>query len=243
MKRTIIGILIVVGALALGVGGAYGVSRLITNNPGAARVRDNTNTWYMPGWDNRLPRGMMGGQGFYGEHMDRGGYGFRQPVNATRLTIDEAQEQAVDYAQKIGENLEVTEVMEFSNNFYAVVKETDTNKGAFELLINPYTGQTDLEMGASMMWNQKYGRMNNLANPSPVNTLTIEQAATAAQDALDLRIPGAILESDGIDFYGYYSFDYKVNGEVAGMLSVNGDSGRVLFHTWHSNFISEKEID
>jgi aromatic ring-cleaving dioxygenase len=242
MRRTIIGLLIVAGAIALGVGGAYGVSRLVTDSPDLPRVRDNLNTRYMPGWDNRLPGGMMGRQGFYG-HMDRGGYGYQQSDNATRLTIDEAQNQAEEYAQKVGENLKVTEVMEFSNNFYAVVIETDTNKGAFELLIDPYTGQTGLEMGAGMMWNQKYGRMNVAANPSPDNTLTMEQAATAAQEALDNRIPGATLESDGIDFYGYYSFDYKVDGEVAGMLSVNGDSGRVIFHTWHSDFISEKEID
>jgi aromatic ring-cleaving dioxygenase len=175
--------------------------------------------------------------------MDRGGYGFREPINATRLTIDEAQKQAEEYTQRIGENLKVTEVMEFSNNFYAVVMETDTNKGALELLIDPYTGRTGLEMGAGMMWNQKYGRMNITVDPSPVNTLTMEQAAAAAQEALDTRIPGATVETDGIDFYGYYSFDYEVDGNVAGMLSVNGDSGQVLFHTWHSNFISEKEID
>jgi hypothetical protein len=242
MKRILIGVLIVVGAIALGVGGAFGVSRLVADSSDQVRLQDKLDNQYLPGWDNRLSRGRMGQQGFYG-HMDRGGYGFREPINATRLTIDEAQKQAEEYTQRIGENLKVTEVMEFSNNFYAVVMETDTSKGAFELLIDPYTGRTGLEMGAGMMWNQKYGRMNITVDPSPVNTLTMEQAAAAAQEALDTRIPGATVETDGIDFYGYYSFDYEVDGNVAGMLSVNGYSGQVLFHTWHSNFISEKEID
>ena len=140
-------------------------------------------------------------------------------------------------------NLKVVEVMEFSNNFYAVAVETDTNKAAFEMLIDPYTGQVGLEMGAGSMWNQKYGHMNRTANPSATNTLTMKDAATQAQAALDSQYPGAVVQADGFDFYGYYSFDYEVNGKVAGMLSVNGETGQVFFHFWHSTFISEKEIE
>ena len=242
MKQTIIGILVVVGAIALGVGGAYGVSRLVPENSKSGVYQDYLNGQNLPDLDGQFRRGMMGRQGFNG-HMNRDFYGDRLPSNATRLTIDEAQQKAEEYALKISKNLKVMEVMEFSNNFYAVVVETDTDKGAFELLVDPYTGQTGLEMGPGMMWNGKYGRMRVSDDPSPVNTLTLAQAASKAQDALNIRFPGAKVEEDGIDFYGYYSFDYKVDGKVVGMLSVNGDSGQVSFHFWHDTFINEKEFE
>src|SRR5215218_8787143 len=38
-------------------------------------------------------------------------------------------------------NLEVAEVMEFANNFYAEVREKDTGTGAMELLIGKPSGQ------------------------------------------------------------------------------------------------------
>lgn len=242
MKRTIIGILIVVGAIALGVGGAYGVSRLLPASLNLARFKDKLNDQNFPGLDDRLPRGMMGPQGFSG-HMQRGGRYQQFPLTGERLTIDDAQVKAEEFAQNINKNLKVSEVMEFSNNFYAVIIEPDTGKGAFELLIDPYNGQTNLEMGAAMMWNTKYGRMRYITAPSEVNTLTMAEAASKAQQALDIQFPGATVEEDGIDFYGYYSFDYKVDGKVTGMLSVNGDSGQVIFHFWHATFIGEKEIE
>jgi len=242
MKRTIIGILIVVGAIALGVGGAFGVSRLVPASSNLVRFQDKLDDRNFTGWDNQLPRGMMGRQGFSG-HMQRRGRFQQFPQTGERLTIDDAQVKAEEYAHSINKNLKVSEVMEFTNNFYAVVIEPDTSKGAFELLIDPYTGQTNLEMGAAMMWNTKYGRMRYITAPSTVNTLTMEEASTKAQEALDIQFPGAKVEEDGIDYYGYYSFDYKVDGKITGMLSVNGDSGQVIFHFWHATFIGEKEIE
>ena len=242
MKRTIISILIVVGAIAVGVGGAYGVSRLVPDSSNVARLQDRLGERNFPGRDEQFPRGMMPRQGLPG-HMQRGGRFQQFPQNGERLTIDDAQVKAEEYAQGVNKNLKVSEVMEFSNNFYAVVIEPDTSKGAFELLIDPYTGQTGLEMGPAMMWNTKYGRMRYITAPSEVNTLTMAEAASKAQAALDIQVPGAKVEEDGIDFYGYYSFDYKLDGKVSGMLSVNGDSGEVIFHFWHATFIGEKEID
>jgi hypothetical protein len=36
--------------------------------------------------------------------------------------------------------------------------------------------------------------------------------------------------------------DFLKDGKVAGMLSVNGYTGQVWYHTWHGNFISEREF-
>src|SRR5215212_3204064 len=58
-------------------------------------------------------------------------------------------------------NLEVKDVMEFANNYYAQVRESDTGIGAMELLINKQTGRLYPEPGPNMMWNTKYGMMGS----------------------------------------------------------------------------------
>jgi hypothetical protein len=57
-------------------------------------------------------------------------------------------------------NLEVAEVMEFANNYYAEVTEKDTGIGAMELLINRPGSRVYPEPGPNMMWNTKYGMMS-----------------------------------------------------------------------------------
>src|SRR5215212_2936189 len=70
----------------------------------------------------------------------------------------EAFEQAV--SNSFGDsNLEVVDVMEFTNNYYAQVRESDSGIGAMELLIDKRTGWVRPEPGPNMMWNTKYGMM------------------------------------------------------------------------------------
>ena len=51
----------------------------------------------------------------------------------------------------------------------------------------------------------------------------------------------------GIDeaeaFYGYYTLHILKNGQVEGMLSVNGYTGAVWYHTWHGPFLGMKEFE
>ena len=49
--------------------------------------------------------------------------------------------------------------MEFDNQFYAEVREKNSGTGAFELLVNKWTGAVVPEPGPNMMWNTKYGQM------------------------------------------------------------------------------------
>lgn len=87
-------------------------------------------------------------------------------------------------------------------------------------------------MGVMMggRWNQPTGAM----------TVTVAQARTTAQQWLDVNQPGAKLADDEMQFPGYYTMDFLKDGETAGMLSVNGYTGQVWYHTWHGNFIGEK---
>lgn len=80
-------------------------------------------------------------------------------------------------------------------------------------------------------------------NPADVSvemTVTPEQAMEYAQKYLDENVSGALATSP-VQFYGYYTLDFEKDGEVAGMLSVNGFSGQVFLHTWHGTFVEEAE--
>ena len=106
--------------------------------------------------------------------------------------------------------------------------------------------------GYGMMGNGMMGYGNTMMqgwdNTSPVDvsaamTITPEQAIEYAQKYLDTNISGAIAASDPFQFYGYYTLDFEKDGKVAGMLSVNGNSGQIFLHTWHGTFIEEIEYE
>ncbi len=90
-------------------------------------------------------------------------------------------------------------------------------------------------MGANIVWNTKYGMMGSQASTM---ALTKEQAIVSAQQFLDSRLPGTKV-GDESTFYGYYHFDVEKNDKKYGMLSVNGYSGQVWYHSWHGNFLRE----
>ena len=59
----------------------------------------------------------------------------------------------------------------------------------------------------------------------------------AAQKFLDQYHPGTLADEHTDPFYGYYTICVLRDGEVMGMLSVNGYSSQVFFHNWHGEFI------
>jgi hypothetical protein len=73
-------------------------------------------------------------------------------------------------------------------------------------------------------------------------TVTEDQAQRFAQAYLNANFQNAETEM-ATQFYGHYTFDFTVNGKIAGMLSVNGFTGEVWYHSWHGNFIQEVEFD
>ncbi|MHB1356676.1 MAG: PepSY domain-containing protein [Anaerolineae bacterium] len=222
-------LLMLAGAVVLALALAAGVGALIQSN-----LANSRQVGYMmsgPVYNrtplNRLPQGRLPNV---------------TAPTGQRITLDQAMTLATQYVARYGANLRVAEVMEFSDNFYAPVTEVNTGRGAFEVLIDPYTGAVGSEPGPNMMWNLKYRHMMMGNRQAGDNTLTMVQARAQAQQTLDNTIPGAQVEVTGHAFYGYYTFDYQVNGNIAGMLSVNGTSGDTWLHTWHGTFISEKEM-
>jgi hypothetical protein len=149
--------------------------------------------------------GMMGGSGGYGMMGGSGGYGMmggydRNPPSASgeRLTLDQAVSLATDYASALPGKLAPVEVMEFEDNFYAVLGETSTGRGALEILIDPYTGAVWPEFGPNMMWNDKYGHMGYGLETE--NNLGMSEAQNLAQQALEAQ-PRRQVHEDGTEFY------------------------------------------
>jgi hypothetical protein len=183
----------------------------------------------------------------------------------TVITLDQAKQSAQQYLTATGNsNLAIKEIMEFQNNFYIIYYEKDTGRGAFEMLIwkqvppsgmmgggmmngRVTTGIMMPEPGPNMMWNTKYSPMNNgmmgyYGNQwSSTMTISQDRAAQVAQAYLASNFDNAKVEM-GTKFYGYYTFDFTVNGRIAGMLSVNGNTGKVWYHSWHGDFIQEVEF-
>lgn len=189
--------------------------------------------------------GMMGGYGF--GHMGgmMGGYGYGYSGTGSPLTLDQAVEAAEKYVTAFGNSdLELAEVMEFSNHFYAEVEEKSTGVHAFELLVDRRTGSVTPEPGPNMMWNTKYGHMGwGWGQTAEAMTVTPEQARTAAQQWLDANLPGTTAAAEADAFYGYYTVHVLTDGEIYGMLSVNGYTGQVWYHTWHGTFVEMKELE
>jgi hypothetical protein len=196
---------------------------------------------YGPGMLGRRMGGMMGGWYSSGARGN--------PDNQTPLTLDQAVEAARRSLAAYGNpDLRLTEVMEFTNNFYAEVVEKSTGIHAFELLIDRYTGAAYPEFGPNMMWNTKYSQMGGMmdgwgSQQAGPMTVSAVQTRKFAQQWLDQFLPGMLVAESADAFYGYYTIHVLKDKSIYGMLSVNGYTGEVWYHTWHGDFIKMKELE
>ena len=160
-----------------------------------------------------------------------------------------AQNAATSYP---GGDLKADEVIGFSRNYYASVREKGSGIGAFEILIDRTSGSVTREPGPDMMWNTKYSMRGAVMNgggmmggsiltPSRVMTVTADQAQEISQRWLDANGAGSTTKSPD-SFYGFYTVDFETSGHLAGMLSVNGYSGQVWYHSWHGSFIQLRDL-
>jgi hypothetical protein len=212
------------GLLIIGIG-AIAVSLLLAvGGIGAGR---------MTGWSIGAPGGMMGRAFSSGS----GDIGLDRAVNI-------AQGVAASYPSG---GLAADEVIGFSRNYYASIREKATRIGAFEILIDRATGNVIREPGPDMMWNAKYSTMGGgmmggfgVSGSRPM-TVSTQQAQDVAQRWLDANQTGTTAKTPD-SFYGFYTVDFQRAGQLVGMLSVNGYSGQVWFHSWHGSFIQVRDL-
>ncbi|MGB9853412.1 MAG: hypothetical protein ACPLRY_01180 [Candidatus Bathyarchaeales archaeon] len=192
-----------------------------------------------------------GGRGCHGRNGWNGFSGPTYPAYPNTPTSPITIETAVTIAQRYlaslnNPDLAVSEVEEYSLNFYVQYYERSTGIGAFEMLIEKYTGRIYPEHGPNMMWNTKYGMMNGMMGwyrtPTATMQVTIDQAKAYAQQYLNIYYPDTTV-GEVKPFYGYYHVMVELNGQHYGMLSVNGYTGQIWYHTWHGTFIQELGFD
>jgi hypothetical protein len=137
MKSKLVPVVLLVAALA-GIGASIGwaVSRT-SNGPST----------YGPGY----------GMGY--SMMGAGGQRAAWYLNGSGTPVRDiasARAQAQRFADRLG--LKTGEVMQFANNFYVLLTDTQGTP-ATEVLVDPQTGLVTLEYGPAMMWNTRYGMM------------------------------------------------------------------------------------
>ena len=79
------------------------------------------------------------------------------------LTIDQAADAGRRYLAETGNSdLQVNQVIEFTNGFYISVVEKSTKAGAFGLHVSRNSGTVTRERGPDLIWNTKYGLGNGV---------------------------------------------------------------------------------
>ncbi len=174
--------------------------------------------------------GMMGGAGF----GDVGSSRDRAPV----VDLAGAREQAQVFATSLRPGLTVGEVMQFDRQYYAELVEADGSL-ATEVLIDPVSGDVQLELGPARMWNTRYGMM---ARGGSDMRISAAEAQRIADEWLAGQAGGDGITAATADaFPGYYTLHTLRDGKVDGMLSVNATSGDVWYHSWHGAFVEMSE--
>lgn len=189
--------------------------------------------------------GWMGGGACWNDSL----YG----LSSTGAVIEEADVEAIAeqyIASYRLQDLEIEEIMEFDNHYYVEVEEPSSGRYAFEFLIDRSTGRATPEPGPNMMWNLKYGHMSQgmmgmgssffgLGNDGTSMTLSEEDAQEAAQLYLSRVNSGLEADDHAAAYYGYYTLHTLRDGQIVGMLSVNGFTGEVWPHTWHGTYLGQ----
>jgi hypothetical protein len=137
---------------SMGMMNGSGTMGMMMNND----MMGNMNGQTMPGMMAGQSSMMMGDTGMMGMMSGLSGLSDADP-----LTIDEVETAVTDYLTTLNQdNLALGEIMIFSNHAYAQVLDSETGQGAFELLVDPSTGNVFPEPGPNMMWNTQYGMMS-----------------------------------------------------------------------------------
>jgi hypothetical protein len=168
-----------------------------------------------------------------------------QESDLKSYTFDEVKKASEKYLSDLGlKDIEIKEIMEFSNNFYIETVEGSTGIGAIELLLDKADGRIFPEFGPNMMWNLKYGMHgdSNLGKNKLNIKISEKDSISIANNYLTKISQNEVAKNEAQEFYGYYTLDtVNKDGIGVGMLSVNGFTGQVWYHKWHGTFIEMKE--
>lgn len=196
-----------------------------------------------PGYNYSYGPGMMNNPGYnygYGPGMMGNMMGNMMAIyypESKPVTQDEALKSLENFSSQYGSNIQVEDVMIFSGNYYAVLKDTNSSQDIAEVLVDRYSGSVYPEPGPNMMWNTRFGAGRTTTGAPEYD---LNETKKLAGDFLIGYLPGAqVLESH--EMPGYYTFDFG-RQDIEGMLSVNAYSGQIWVHTWHGPYLGEENI-
>lgn len=191
----------------------------------------------------------------YHEYLSSARVVYEGHVVGQRMTIDQVEEMVKDYLRDLNDsNIQVEEIIEFANDFYVRFSEKDTGINAFAALVNPYTGRMYAGHHADKYWNTKYkGESYRVSRserevidwPSGPMTITEEQAWSSAQRSILGTGSGSIPDGElgSVEsFYGYYTISILRQGNVVGLVNVNGYTGAVCYEACHGSLIDRVEL-
>lgn len=175
--------------------------------------------------------------------MNWGGIDLLNNQNLVSYNDNELKEYVSDFVKReFGSGYKPSDIFIFKDSsYYISVIETDTGRGAFEMLFDPDTREFKPEPGPNMVWNEKYGMMGKnmmglnqiFENDYNKNQVSRKEALVYAKEYLDKNEGNINVNEEGHEFYGYYTFHTKKDNKSYGMLSVNGRTGEVWYHDWH----------
>lgn len=153
--------------------------------------------------------------------------------------LSAARAAATTFAQALEDGATIGEVMQFENGYYAEVVDAD-GQLATEVLVDPATGQVQIEYGPARMWNTRFGMMaTGSTTGADQERISAAEAETIADTWLAAR--GDRTAGEAEHFPGYYTLHVLHDGQVDGMLSVHATTGDVWPHTWHGGFVDLSE--
>ena len=227
-------ILLAIGFVGLGITGVVANYKYDSSSGYGCGTNSSIGAGHMFGMGGMMS--MMGSSWFSNEGTSLESYSFK-----------EVKEKTENYLKENNlEDLQIAEIMEFSNNFYMEIVEKDTNTGAMELLLDKNIGNIFPEYGPNMMWNTKYGINMHMRTNQTYADMAIdeEEAIQLAEKYLNKRNTGEFIGEEADMYYGYYTIHtITEEGDIAGMLSVNGFTGKVWYHNWHGVFVDMEEYE
>lgn len=149
---------------------------------------------------------------YYGE-----AYGSNIEQDQEKISFADMKSNVEDYIDKYKGDMKIQNILKFPDNQYLFLIKDET-KYAMELVVNQYTGNVYLAMGASHMWNTEYGNRNFVFSG---DTFEVAEAIEKAQSYLENNKLKYTLEESAMDFYGYYKFFVKDGKRTVGFIDVN----------------------
>jgi hypothetical protein len=176
------------------------------------------------------------------------GVGVAVTSSSRPYTIGVALKIAQNYLASLDDpDLAIYEIMEFTQEFYVIYYEKSTGIGAFEMLVNRYTGQIYPGYGPNMDWNTKYsqggiiGGGTGIYPPDTQMSIDENQAVSIAQQFLNGIYPGTTAQ-DTLQFYGYYVIQVMKSGKIYGIIAVNGYEDEAWYYSWLGTYIQSQMV-